>query len=334
MRKITLKRILVIAMTIAMLGTMTTAVSAEESAGETAEALDLNGDGVFRVGYAVSSLSESFAITVMHFVEEVFGEAHPDWELIVQDSNYSTDTELAITESFIQQDCDVILYHPVDTKGSVGSIEACASAGIPAITLINVVECEPEENIWIGAQNYDCGKIIAEFMKDKLPENAKVCILQGPAGTVNSQDRVDGFFENIGRDDLEILDEQYGDWMMEKGLSITESWIQAYPEIDYLFSCSDTMTPGAVEALKAANRLEDTLVTSVDCSYDGLTCLANGDYECDMLYNGRTAAELALEACERLLAGEDFTKIDDMTYPFELITPDKAQETIDWYFAE
>ena len=287
-------------------------------------------DADVKIGYLVSSYSESFAAIVLQRVTTLFEETHPEWDLIVKDSNYNVSIEYENAIKLINQGCDIMLFHAVDTYGSVPSIEACNDAGIPCITMVNVVS--DGDRIYVGAKNYECGQIIANYIREKIPENGKICILMGPAGTTNSEDRVNGFKDNLNREDIIILDEQCGYWMLEMGESIMRSWLQQYQQIDLVFSCSDTMTPGAIKALKQAGRLEQTMVTSVDCSYEGLVCLKNGEYECDMFYNTITVAEKTKDICERLLLGE--TDIGDYEFSFELVTPDLAEDTIEWYFKD
>lgn len=320
MKNNTVRKMLALLVVLSMVFALTAFAGADSDAG--------GGGEKVKIGYCISSMEEPFALLVMQNVQKIVEERHPDWEFIVQEAKFDVNTELSVTESFIAQGCDIIAYHAVETLGSGASIEACNAAGIPAVTLINVVQ--DGEKVTICASNNDAGKQMAEHVRDLLPENATVVFLKGPAGATNSDDRVIGFKENIGRDDLEYLDEQHGDWMMEKGFSIMETWIQAYDQIDLLFSCSDTMTPGAVEALKAAGRLDGTMVISVDGTKEGLNLLKEGAYELDMLYNATTAGTNAVDVFEKIVAGE--TEIEDIYFPMTPVLQEDVDELMGWYF--
>ncbi len=121
------------------------------------------------------------------------GKSHPDWEIVHTAANMDPSIQLEQVQSFIARKVDLIVITAADANGSVSSIDAANDAGIPIITFVNPVDAPVEDRIFVGASNILCDEGIANFLLERLPENAKVCIMEGTPGHINGGDRVTGF---------------------------------------------------------------------------------------------------------------------------------------------
>ena len=54
-------------------------------------------------------------------------------------------------------------------------------------------------------------------------------------------------------------------------------WMKLFPRIDAVVAGNDNMALGAVQALKAANRMDGVLVSGVDATDEAIKAIAAGD---------------------------------------------------------
>ena len=105
-----------------------------------------------------------------------------------------------------------------------------------------------------------------------------ICVLEMKQNSSGMQ-RVQGFLDTIaGHDNLKVIEEsQPSEDSVEAKLALCEVWVQKYDDIDVVFAYHDVASLTAVQALKAAGRLEGTLIYGVDGSPDAMTAIKNGE---------------------------------------------------------
>ena len=283
-----------------------------------------------KIGFANLADTDLFCKRTMDYFVNFCAESHPEWEVICADANLDVNTQISQVENFVVSECDAIVIMPVDYEGAVPAVEAANAANIPVICL--VIDAAGGEKVYVGSDNYECGKIQAEVANEQLPENAKIVYLAGTPGLHHATLRMNGFTENLKRDDVEILSNMPADFETEKGMSVMEDWLQTYDQIDGLISANDTQAHGAIQAMKAVDRLDNTFIISVDGSYDAFTEIANGEMYGTMFYNGELQAKNAIGVIEKFLAGE--TEIEDVISKFELVTKDNVAEYMKKVYGE
>ena len=80
------------------------------------------------------------------------------------------------------------------------------------------------------------------------------------------------------RPDVKILADQTGDFKAETAMKVTEDWIQVYPNLHWIVAADNKMAQGAIEALKAANRISQVQVVG---------CIVPGTWDADLVKNGQ-----------------------------------------------
>lgn len=284
------------------------------------------------IGISNCSETDLYCKMVTDRLKAMLEKGHPEWEIMLTAANMDPNIQLEQVQSFIARKVDLIVITAADAKGSVSSIDAANDAGIPIISFVNPVDSPVEDRIFVGASNVLCGEGIANILKDKLPENAKVCIMEGTPGHINGSDRVKGFTEVLSaeRPDVEIIASMTGYYEREKALKVTEDWIQAYPQIDAIMCANDEMGLGVVEALRAANRLESTMVASVDGIEEALYSVQAGDMYSTMFQNFVTQTQYCYDTVEAILIDGN-TKPEDIAIEFDGVTKENVDEYIETF---
>ena len=81
-------------------------------------------------------------------------------------------------------------------------------------------------------------------------------------------------------DRINIMVEAYGDWDAAKAQNITEDWLQAYPDMNYIHVANSGMATGVANALAGANKTDDFLVCTNDLSPSAIQMLYDGQINC------------------------------------------------------
>lgn len=293
----------------------------QSSEGET----EASSDEKFVIGYSNRLDSDTFLMDL----KTAFGEiASKDEsvEVLYADADNDSQKQLEQIDNFFVQGGDCLVICPNDGDSIVSAVEAANEKDIPVI--IFSTESAGGEYYFVGISNYDCGLMQGEFMKDALPEGAKVLYLGGNSGYQISIDRKEGFYAGLGdrADDIEILSEQECMYTMDEGMTIMEDWIQTFPEFDAVVCVNDQSALGAIQALKGANILEGKLVAGIDAIDDARTAVKDGDMTMTVMQDPIAQAQAVYDAVKVLKDGGEPEKVVEV--PLIEITKDNVDEYI------
>ena len=99
--------------------------------------------------------------------------------------------------------------------------------------------------------------------------------------------------------------------------------MQAHPEIDTLFACSDLMALGALEAIEAAGKSGHIRVIGFDALEEARQAIIDGRMLASVAQYSSEMGRLAVESAARVIQGE---KIPDyIPVEIELITKEKLE---------
>ena len=291
-------------------------------AGGNGDSGDGNGNGEkFVVGYVNSADTDVFDKLKKDEFEKITKD-DPTLDVRFSEANMDVQKQLDLIDNLIAQQVDLIIIVPVDYSGVTPGVQAANNAGIPVICL--GIESEGGDYTFVGCQNRDAGVMQAEFMAEKLPENAQILYLSGTPGLYHSIERHDGFLETLGdkRPDVKLLAEQTGEYQRAKGQQVVEDWVQSFSEFDAVVAANDQMALGAIEALKGANRLEGVMVAGVDATADACTAITNGEMAISIKQSAPDLAKYCYETVQKAQKGETLEK--EIIVPFIPITIDNV----------
>jgi ribose transport system substrate-binding protein len=111
-------------------------------------------------------------------------------------------------------------------------------------------------------------------------------------------------------------------WDRAQGLAATEDIITQHPDLAGLFGSNDEMALGAVEALRAADLLEQVTVVGYDANPDAREAVLAGDMEATIAQNPINMGYFGVESLIKLINGETLDPTIDTGV--ELITAENA----------
>lgn len=134
-------------------------------------------------------------------------------------------------------------------------------------------------------QGYDIAKTMFESFD--TPGEGKVLVMEGMLANTANVDRMAGLKQALEEyPNIEVLDDQAGDWDNKKALSITETWLSKYDDIDGIWCACDDMALGVVQALKAKGLDKKVKVTGVDGVSAAVDAVGNNELICTIANNG------------------------------------------------
>ena len=226
---------------------------------------------------------------------------------------YDGDNEgqVAAIESLISAGAKGILITPSDTKAIVPTIKQARDAGILVIALDTPLDPIDAADATFATDNFKAGQLIGEWaaktMGDKAA-TAKIAFLDA----LESQPTVDmlrdqGFMKGFGIDimdptrygeetDPRIVGHQWGQGAEEGGRTGMENLLQKDPDINVVYTINEPTAAGAYEALKAAGKEKDVLMTSVDGGCPGVKNVEAGVIGATSMQFPLLMASLGVEA--------------------------------------
>ncbi len=165
--------------------------------------------------------------------------------------------QLNILETCIEKGYDAVVVSPITEQNLLPGLKKATEAGI---VIINVDTAEiskksAEENdikitTFLGSNNYDSGKLAAEFISEKLGDKSgEVAIIEGNPGDTCAIDRTNGFAD-AAKDsaNLTVVASQTGKWDRLESLNVATSILRANPKVCGIYCNNDTMVLGVMQA--------------------------------------------------------------------------------------
>lgn len=231
----------------------------------------------YEIAFSLKTVTnDAFQSGIADAIKSNVEAAGHKFTLVTAGDETAVSTQVTQIEDLIAKGVSAIIVNPMDANAVVPSLQKAKDAGIPVV-LVDSTIAEGNEELYItyvGTDNYNAAKIGAEKLTETLGNTGKVIIVRGANGNSVGDARVEGFKAGLG-DGIEIVGEQPGDWSNDVAKQVTENMLQANPEVNGLFTASDVMLDGILQAMDDAKR-EGIQIMSFDGSDDGKSLIEEG----------------------------------------------------------
>lgn len=238
-------------------------------------------------------------------------------DLTFVDAQQKQENQIKALRDFVAQDVDIIAFSPVIETGWDEVLQEIKDAEIPVILVDRSVKTTVEDAYvtHIGSDMAQEGQAAGEWVKENYPD-AKIFELQGTMGSGPQIDREAAFDKVVGAE--KILGKASGNFTRAEGKTAMEAALQAYPDMNLVFSHNDDMGLGAIEAIEAAGKTPgtDIKIVTIDAVHDGLQALVDKKFnyvvECNPVFG-----EQLLKLMKKVAAGESVptkTVVKDATF--------------------
>jgi len=243
-------------------------------------------------------------------------------KLIVLDSENEASKQASNMEDLVALGVDGIVANPIDVDSLTPAINKAAAAGVAVATFDRAAK-KADYVFYVGCDDVQGGRLIADFVADKLGGNGKIVLITGTPGSSPARDRTTGFFDELKKyPGLEVVFNQTGEFWREKGMQVMEDAITVTGgDFDAVVCQNDDMMMGAIQAIQTAGiDVNDVIITGYDGVPDGLRAVRDGLADCTCQYPIGQAPEV-LKRLVAYLKGEKPAEKDYEMDPW-IITKD------------
>lgn len=229
---------------------------------------------------------------------------HPELELIYKDADGDNKTQIQQIRELINQKIDILLVSPNEAAPLDTVIANAYSRGIPVIILDRKAVTD-SFTAYIGGDNYNIGKLAAEYIAGELKGKGKIVEVTGLHGSSPTIERHKGFQEALTKyPGLQVIATFEGDWEAEKTLKNAIGNEAAIREASVVFAHNDIMAHSLYKYCRSKG-LDSIRFIGVDASPypdGGIDLVSKGILSASFLYpsGGKEAITMASD----ILAGK------------------------------
>ncbi|WP_211318933.1 substrate-binding domain-containing protein [Mucilaginibacter oryzae] len=234
---------------------------------------------------------------------------HPGVNFVYADANGNSAKQVEQVKSMLNEGIDLLIISPNEAQPLTGIVEQAYNKGIPVI-VIDRKTASASYTAYVGADNYQVGKLAGEYMNTMLKGRGNIVEVMGLPGSSPAIERQRGFYEAISRyRGIHIIKQVYGDWLKD---SAEKQLIQIEPALrtaDALFAHNDVMALGSREVLERLGLRKKINILGVDAlpgNGGGLQMVSAGKLNASLVYP--TGGKEAIMTAFRILNKESFSR--------------------------
>jgi ribose transport system substrate-binding protein len=252
--------------------------------------------------------------------------------LQVQAAERESDVEkqMQIVENVIQTGIQVLVITPSGSREVVSALVKARNAHVPIVVVDTRVDAKAAADAglrtetFVGSDNYAGGQLAGDYLVKVSGGKAHVAILEGIPGHETGDSRLRGFHDAVKSSaGIIVVASQPANWERDQGFNVFQNMLQAHPDIDSVFACSDLMALGAVEAIAAAGKTGKIKVIGFDALDDARKAIAAGTMEASVAQFPAEMGRAAVESAVKVIHGEPLPA--DIKVKLELVTKDNVK---------
>ncbi|EXX85360.1 sugar ABC transporter substrate-binding protein [Paenibacillus darwinianus] len=216
-------------------------------------------------------------------------------------------------EAAIAKKPDVLAVAALDPPTTTPIINQGIKNGIPIITF-EADAAQSDRATFVGNNHNDKdGEVLAEYLAEKIGYKGEVAILLGSLGAPSHKQRVEGFKKVMAKyPDIKIVDEQADNDSWEKAAQLTESMLQANPNLKGIFANNAGNPIGAARAVKDAGKAGKVLIVGMDDAPETMSYLKEGVIAATVVQKVPDIGYKAIYDMIDLLNGKTLPKVDEI----------------------
>lgn len=281
------------------------------------------GDKKYRIG--VSQCSDDIWRDKQNTELKMAAYFHDNVDLKFAAAYDSDERQIQQIDSLVNEGIDLLIVAPNQIATISPAIDRTFEKGIPVIVFERKTNSR-KYTAYMGADNYEMGKIMGEYIATRLQGKGKLMEVMGLKGSSPSIERHNGFRDALkDYPQLEVIATLQGDWTEPTAYKQVKEWNLKYPDtnIDLVFGMNDR---SAIGARKAFSETQKSL--PLFCGIDGLPGENGGiqqvrDSLLEASYIYPTHGDQLLQLALDILDGKSYTK--ETSLVSALVTRDNAR---------
>lgn len=241
------------------------------------------------IGWSVAYFDHPVYQLMMKGAQKLADEA--GCEVIFADGKDDPSVQASHVDNFIAQGVDGIILTPTVSDPLIPAVKKVNDVGIPLVMADRRMQTHGQPIKWDALVSWDMvksGTIGGEQTVEAVGGKGNIVVVEGTPGAGSTIDRGNAFYEVIAKHpDIKILAKIPANFNRAKGQEVTENILQRFKpgEIDAIYYMADEMTFGGLQAIKAAGRLGEFKIISVDGQKEAMDLLRAGEIDYEAIFH-------------------------------------------------
>ena len=205
---------------------------------------------------------------------------------------------------FMDKGVDLLIISANEAAPMTPVVEEAYQKGIPVI-LIDRKILSDKYTAYIGADNYEIGRAVGNYIASSLQGKGNVVELTGLGGATPAMERHQVFMAAISNfPDIKLIDKADAAWESGPAEVEMDNMLCRHPKIDAVYAHNDRIAPGAYRAAKKVGREKEMLFVGIDAlpgKGNGLELVLDSVLNATFIYptNGDKVMQLAMNILEK-----------------------------------
>ena len=232
---------------------------------------------------------------------------HPEAELDIRNADNDTRRQQEDMRYFIDNDYDLIILAPNESRALVESVREAKVKGIPVVTFDRSIDSD-DFTAHLEVDNFALGKGVAGYAASLGQRQLKIIEIRGPESASPAQLRHEGFIDGIkDHPEMQVVASGFGLWDDELAYRLTDSLMRIHPDTDLIFAHTDYMALGASRALKNIGIKGVDIIGIDGFPHIGIKGVSDGRLTATFLYP--TEGDRLIRTALAILNGEPYERI-------------------------
>jgi erythritol transport system substrate-binding protein len=227
-------------------------------------------------------------------------------------------------DTAISRKASAIILDNAGADATEAAVQRAKDASIPSFLIDREINKTGVAAAQIVSNNAQGASLGGQQFATLMNGEGKYAELTGKPTDTNAGVRSKGYHDILDQySGLSMVAQQTANWDQAEALSVTQTILQAHPDIKGIISGNDTMALGAEAALQSANRT-DVIVVGFDGSPDVTASIQKGGIKATVLQPASKIAEMAVEQADKFVKTGSTGQPEKQSVDCVLITPDNA----------
>jgi erythritol transport system substrate-binding protein len=207
---------------------------------------------------------------------------------------------------------------------SIGAVQKAKDAGIPSFLVDREINQNGVAVAQIVSNNAQGAALGGQQFATLMNGQGSYAELTGKPTDTNAGVRSQGYHSIIDQyPGMKMVAQQSANWDQAEALSVTQTMLQAHPDIKGIIAGNDTMALGAFAALQSAGR-NDVIVTGFDGSPDVVSSITSGGIKATVLQPASQISQMAVDQADQYIKSGKAGQPEKQSVDCVLVTPDNA----------
>lgn len=243
--------------------------------------------------------------------KEILREAlfYPGVEVKIRQAQDDNQRQIKDIKEFIHRKVNLIIVAPNEAGAIAPVLEEAYEAGIPVVLVDRKIHSD-KYTAYVGADNYEIGKKVGEYIVNALNGEGQVVEITGLKASTPAVERHRGMMEALKvAPGIHIVASADAGWFQDKARMVVDTILKRHSRIDLIFAQNDRMAIGAYQEARRQGREKDIVFIGVDAVAGkgyGVESVAKGELNATFIYP--TGGDKVMQVAMSILKGKKYER--------------------------